>query len=172
MNTSEIIRNVYPDATSIGEPKIFPHSEITRFENKGKKLLAKILEKEIVLKANPEDRQKFIDYLGGAVPHYYNTLKKLGVPVPPFHELIVSNGKLVEFGDDLGEINISEKLKTVSPDETKKLIHLMLRSTSPVFQNQSGPIGFDANGENFVISAIESSEKAYFIDYFSENFFS
>ena len=39
--------------------------------------------------------------------------------MPPFHELIVSNGKLVEFVDDLGEINISEKLKTVSPDETK-----------------------------------------------------
>lgn len=161
----QIIRQFFPNAKRFSKPKSFPHSEIIRFENNGKKLIAKALEKETLAQTAPEQKEKLLAYLYNTVSNYYSALKKIGIPVPMYHKLVLADGQLVEFADDIGKHTIRTLLATAPPPKAKELITLILKSILPILKQKKSMMGFDPDGDNFLIETRRGKRTAVFIDF-------
>ncbi len=148
----EAILNYYPKAKLKEDSKLFPHTEIVHFKAGSSNFVAKLIEEKILNSYSPKQRAETINFLSNIVPRYYSILKKIGIPVPPFHLLVIHNNSITEFSTDLGVKRLDIILKKSSSAQARQLMDKYVKAIAPAIKQKRPTIGFDAAAENFLLN--------------------
>lgn len=143
------IHKYFPAAKIKNTSRVFPHTEIIHFSQKGSKFVAKLIEHQVLSTYSLQKRRRAIRSLYKTTNAYYHLLKKEGIPVPPHHELVIEKNQLIEFATDLGNKRLDAILQKASIKERQNLTTKYITEILPILGQEKYHVGFDASAENF-----------------------
>lgn len=146
-----IIIKYFPKAKIINISQLFPHTEIVHFSEKGLKFVSKLIEHEVLLTYSTKKQKELVQSLYKTTHLYYHLIKKEGIPVPPYHRLVIKKNHLVEFATDLGNKRLDVLLQQGSAKKKENLMTKYITAILPILEQKRYHIGFDASAENFFL---------------------